>query len=196
MGKSRDPVRLLLDGDNEAALVALLEKAEQNAADQMAQVSDWFGDNLAKRVKALSEGERDAYVEEAHYLFSEMKEYGNPHFLRNFFDYLFNKTRSMEDKLRRRFVLVTHSVYESAVSVLEEKTGRGQDVDSLYKIVGPQTRFKDLGFDKVHYEKLRKGLNLRIKPEVIEDPRFDREFYDKETVAEVTELITDINPLA
>jgi len=192
----KDPIRLILDGEDAAALDTLLEKAEQNAADQMAQVSDWFKDRLSKRVQALSEGEREAYAEQAHYLFSEMKDYGNPHFARNFFDYLFDKTKDMEDQLKRRFVIVAYSVYDSTQCVLDEKTGEGQDIDSLFSLICPDTRFVDLGFDRTDYDGLREGLGFRIKPEVLEDPRFDREFYDKETVAEVTELITDINPLA
>lgn len=192
----QDPISLLMSGNGEAALEAMLEEKEQGAAVQMTDVSDRVRDRSSKKAEKLPKEEGAKYVEQAQALLSEMKRYGDPHFVRNFFEYLFNKTKDMEDQLKRRVVLVAYSVYDSTQCILDEKTGLGQNVDSLYALICPETRFVNLGFDRHDQEKLREALKFRIKSEVLEDPRFDREFYDKETVAEVTELITDINPLA
>jgi len=195
---NNDPLTLYLFGDDDSSDIDnLLDELEQNVADKVAKVSDSFQDKLRKRAEEFSGKERESYLENARYLFSIIKGYGNPHFTRNFFDYLFNKTQNMEEQIKKRFVFVAYNVYTSMHSILDEKTGERQNIDSLFGIIWPSTRFSDLGFGKEEYKKLKdEQLDYRIRREVMEDQRFNDQFYEQETLADLTELITNINPLA
>ena len=180
----------------------LLDDLDQRIWDQIANLSKKNPDfrilteDLLKRTQELPEEERGDYIQEAHNFYSIVAGYNDPYFLRNFFGYLFDKTRKIaDDETKEKAVYIAKSVYDSVLSALNEKTERKQEPDYLLSLIRPgRNLVEDFRFNRRDYEILKKSLHLRIKNYIMEEKdidseEFDRDFYRKETVAEMIELV-------
>lgn len=186
--KSRNP-EIFGDGFRGTDLDDLLG---QDISGQIEEASAHIKDKLLKRVQALPEKEREAYLEEANYLLSIIEDYSHPFFTSNFFDYLLVKTKDMEDEPKRDFVEIAKAAYDSVCTAFGEKVNP-QDPDSLYAIIWPETNLvNDLGFDRENYERLKKSLGYRIEEEVLEKDEFNARFYRKETLGGLVELLVEV----
>lgn len=174
----------------------ILDNFDQDVWNQIAELSKkspYFKDltdKLLRRTKDLPKEEKIDYINEAHSFCTILAGYEEAeYFIRNFFEYLFDKTREMEDTPRRSYVYIAKAVYNSAVFVLEDKIGQeDENTESLYAFVNPRKSFtEDLGFNKNDYDLLKKDL---IDYRAIEEEVLDNnEFYRIKTVAELIEFI-------
>lgn len=182
----------------------LFDTLDQRIWEQIAELSkkspDFkiLTDDLLRRTSELPEEERKGYVEEAYGFYLTVTAYRDPYFLRNFFGYLFDKTRNkIEDETRSKFVFIAKSVYDSVLNALNEKTGRKQNPDYLLSLIRPgRNLVEDFRFNKRDYEAVKKSLHRRIKNYVMEEndiisEEFDKDFYRKETVAEIIEMVAE-----
>ena len=143
-------------------------------------------DNLLVKAGELPKKEREQYVREADEFCSIPAGHDNKYFFRNFFVYLFENTRGIEDKEKRNFVCTAKMVYDSVYQTLFEKTGSNEDtMESLGGMIRPETNFEDQRFNRGDYDKLKKELSIRKL--VDED---SEELYEKKTVADIIEHIT------
>jgi hypothetical protein len=204
MSESKDP-RILHLFQEEPLLMppgidSVLDNLDQDVWDQINGLSGshpffendeipYFGDlidELLKRTSEIPKEERKDYIEKAHDFWLILAGYDDPYFAKNFFGYLFDRTRDMDDRPKKDFVLNTKFVYDSAVTVLYGKIGEEVNPESLVNAVRPHTNLKEnLGFGRRDYRDLKNELKIR---RVLDD---GKEIYEKQTVADIAELIAD-----
>lgn len=181
----------------------ILDSLDQEVWDQIAQLSNRsphfrvLTDDLLKRTSQIPKEERRDYIAEAHNLCSIIAGYEDSDYLiRNFFGYLFDKTRGMDNKSKRRFVYITKNVYDCVLEVFDDKTEHKTEPAFLASMIRPQTNLvDDLRFTRQDYDRLKDSLKVGIESEVF-DEEFDHKFYRKQTVVNIIELISETNKVA
>jgi hypothetical protein len=199
MGEPRDTKILRLFGDKEpttSSVDDILDGLDQKVLEQIAKLSkenphfSTVTDYLLREAAKLPEEEREGYVNEAYAFCSILTDCMDPeYFVRNFFGYLFEKTRNMTEKDKQDFVSTSKSISNALVITLDKKTGQKHDPESLIRLIRPNLSLAEhLRFERKDYQHLRTGIYDR---RLLEEEDFDKDFYRIGTVADMVEYVAE-----